>query len=184
MRGLLDGTDLLPGLSIDTDLRWHLLHQLVAAGLADDTEIEREVDADDTATGRRQAAASLAARPTEAAKTEAWSSVIDGDELPNAIQTAIIGGFSQVGQLDLMRPYRAPYFESLTRIWEQRTNETAQNVVIGMFPTLLAEPATVEAADGWLEAHPDAAPALRRLVGESRDGVARALRAQARDARG
>ena len=97
VRGLLDGTDLLPGLSIDTDLRWHLLHQLVAAGLADDAEIERELDADDTATGRRQAAAALAARPTAAAKAEAWSSVVDGDELPNAIQTAIIGGFSQVG---------------------------------------------------------------------------------------
>ena len=109
--------------------------------------------------------------------------MVDDDELPNAIQTAIIGGFSQVDQLDLMRPYVAPYFESLTRIWDERTNETAQNVVIGMFPTLLAEPATVDAADSWLAAHPDAAPALRRLVGESRDGVARALRAQARDAR-
>ena len=59
------------------------------------------------------------------------------------------------------------------------TNETAQNIVIGLFPTLLAEPATVDAADGWLDAHRRRAPALRRLVGEARDGVARALRAQA-----
>ena len=59
----------------------------------------------------------------------------------------------------------------------------AQNIVIGLFPTLLAEQATVDAADAWLQAHQDAAPALRRLVVESRDGVARALRAQARDAR-
>jgi aminopeptidase N len=183
VRALLDGSDRLLGLSIDTDLRWHLLHQLVAAGLADATDVEREVDADDTATGRRQAAAALAARPTPDAKAEAWTAVVDGDELPNAIQTAMIGGFAQVGQLGLLRPYVAPYFESLTRVWDERTNETAQNVVIGMFPTLLAEPATVAAADDWLAAHPEAAPALRRLVGESRDGVARALRAQARDAR-
>ena len=57
VRGLLDGTDLLPGLTIDTDLRWHLLHQLVAAGLADDTEIERRArrrrHGDRTAAGRR-----------------------------------------------------------------------------------------------------------------------------------
>jgi aminopeptidase N len=184
VRGLLDGSDHLPGLTIDTDLRWHLLHQLVAAGLADELEVERELDSDDTATGRRQASAALAARPTPTAKAEAWNSVVAGDELPNAIQTAVIGGFSQAGQLDLLRPYVVPYFESLTRVWDERTNETAQNVVIGLFPTLLAEQSTVDAADRWLAAHGDAAPALRRLVGESRDGVARALRAQARDARG
>ena len=68
-------------------------------------------------------------------------------------------------------------------MWATRTNETAQNIVIGLFPTLLAEQSTVDAADAWLAAHADAVPALRRLVVESRDGVARALRAQARDAR-
>jgi aminopeptidase N len=182
VRAVLDGTEQLDGLTIDTDLRWHLLHQLVAAGRADELEVDRELDADDTATGRRQAAAALAARPDAAAKAEAWSAVVTGDELPNAIQTAMIGGFSQAGQLDLLRAYVAPYFDALTTVWEERTNETAQNVVIGLFPTLLAEQATVDAADAGLQAHRDAAPALRRLVGESRDGVARALRAQARDA--
>ncbi|MDQ1601189.1 MAG: aminopeptidase, partial [Actinomycetota bacterium] len=176
VRAVLDGTEQLDGLTIDTDLRWHLLHQLVAAGKADELEVDRELDADDTATGRRQAAAALAARPDAAAKAEAWSAVVAGDELPNAIQTAMIGGFSQAGQLDLLRAYVAPYFDALTTVWEERTNETAQNVVIGLFPTLLAEQATVDAADAWLRAHQDAAPALRRLVGESRDGVARALR--------
>jgi len=183
VRAVLDGTEQLDGLTIDTDLRWHLLHQLVAAGKADELEVDRELDADDTATGRRQAAAALAARPDAAAKAEAWAAAVTGDELPNAIQTAMIGGFSQSGQLDLLRPYVAPYFDALTSVWEERTNETAQNIVIGLFPTLLAEQATVDAADTWLQAHQDAAPALRRLVGESRDGVARALRAQARDAR-
>ena len=67
-------------------------------------------------------------------------------------------------------------------MWATRTNETAQSIVIGLFPTLLAEQSTVDAADAWLAAHEDAVPALRRLVIESRDGVARALRAQARDA--
>ena len=39
------------------------------------------------------------------------------------------------------------------------------------------------ATDAWLTAHPDAAPALRRLVLEARDDLARALRAQECDAR-
>jgi aminopeptidase N len=55
--------------------------------------------------------------------------------------------------------------------------------VIGLFPTLLAEKSTVDVADGWLNANRGAAPALRRLVVEARDGVARSLHAQAFDAR-
>ena len=137
---------------------------LVAAGRADDAEIDRELDRDDTATGRRQAAAALAARPSGEAKAEAWASVMDDDELPNAIQTAVIGGFQQVGQLELLRSFVDPYFASLTDVWSTRTNETAQSIVIGFFPTLLAEQSTVDAADAWLAANADAVPALRRLV--------------------
>jgi aminopeptidase N len=183
VRGMLDGSSPVDGLTIDTDLRWHLLHQLVAAGKADDAEIDRELDRDDTATGRRQAAATLAARPRAEAKTEAWASVMDDDDLPNAIQTAIIGGFARDGQQELLRPYVDRYFDRLVDIWSKRTNETAQSIVIGLFPTLLAEQSTVDAADAWLEANRTAPPALRRLVVEARDGVARALHAQAFDAR-
>jgi aminopeptidase N len=182
VRRYLDGEATLDGLTIDTDLRWHLLHHLVAAGRADDEEVDRELDRDDTATGRRQAAAALAARPSGDAKAEAWASVMDDDELPNSIQTAVIGGFQQVGQLELLRSFVNPYFAALTDVWETRTNETAQSIVIGFFPTLLAEQSTVDAADAWLAGHTDAVPALRRLVIESRDGVARALRAQQKDA--
>ena len=184
VRDLLDGREPVPGLRVDTDLRWHLLHQLVTAGLAESREIDRELAADDTATGRRQAAAARAALPTADAKAEAWAAVVDGHELPNAIQVAVIGGFAKPDQLALLRPYVERYFGALTRVWQERTNETAQNIVIGLFPTLLADRPTVDAADAWLRDHKDAAPALRRLVGEARDGLARALRAQRRDARG
>ena len=183
VRRMLDGSAPVDGLTIDTDLRWHLLHQLVAAAKADDSEIDRELDRDDTATGRRQAAASLAARPRAEAKEEAWSSVMDNDDLPNSIQTAVIGGFAVDGQQELLRPYVERYFASLTDVWAGRTNETAQSIVIGLFPTLLAEQSTVDSADAWLDAHRAAAPALRRLAVEARDGVARSLNAQAFDAR-
>jgi aminopeptidase N len=183
VRRMLDGSAQVDGLTIDTDLRWHLLHQLVAAGRAEDAEIDRELDRDDTATGRRQTAATLAARPRAEAKEEAWSSVMDDDDLPNAIQTSVIGGFARDGQQDLLRAFVDRYFASLTDVWAGRTNETAQSIVIGLFPTLLAEQSTVDAADAWLAGHADSAPALRRLVVEARDGVARALHAQAFDAR-
>ncbi len=183
VRGVLDGDDVLDGLTIDTDLRWHLLHSLVSAGRADEAEVQRELDRDDTAAGRRHAASAAAARPTAQAKQEAWDAVLTDDDLPNAIQTAMIGGFADIDQLDLMRPFVPAYFAALNDVWSQKTNETAQNIVIGLFPTLLAEQATVDAADAWLDSNPDAVGSLRRLVVECRDGVARALRAQAADAR-
>ena len=58
------GTEQLDGLTIDTDLRWHLLHQLVAGRQGRRaSRWTASSTRDDTATGRRQAAAALAARP-------------------------------------------------------------------------------------------------------------------------
>jgi aminopeptidase N len=57
----------------------------------------------------------------------------------------------------------------------------AQDLVVGLFPALLIDPVTVDAADTWLRtADPD--PTLRRLIVEGRDGLARALRARGCDA--
>ena len=180
--GLLDGSRALPGLTVDTDLRWHLLHRLVATGRAGDDEIEAELARDNTATGQRHAASARAARPTAEAKREAWEAVVESDRLPNAILSATIGGFAVPEQGDLLEPYVERYFAAIEDVWANRTNETAQNIVIGLYPTLLASEALLERTDRWLEERQDAVPALRRLVLESRDGVARALRVQARDA--
>jgi aminopeptidase N len=181
LRGLLDGTSSLPGLAVDTDMRWTLLTGLVEAGAAGDDEIDREQDRDDTANGRRSAAVARAARPTAAAKLEAWASVVDSDELPNAVQESVIIGFGKVHDVELLRPFVDKYFAAIEDVWATRTNEIAQQIVIGLYPTLLADQALVDASDAWLESHPDAIPALRRLVSENRDAVARALRVQDRD---
>jgi aminopeptidase N len=184
LRALLDGEQSLDGLTVDTDLRWHLLHRLVATGTLGEQAVDRELDRDDTATGRRHAASTLAARPSAEAKREAWQSVVEHDDLPNAIQSAVIGGFVQRDQVALLRDFVEPYFAALNDVWATRTNETAQNIVIGLFPRLLAEQAVVDRTDAWLDANRDSIPALRRLVIESRDALARALRAQAKDAEG
>ena len=180
LRGLLDASVQVPGLAVDTDLRWHLLHRLVAAGVLGDAAIEAELARDNTALGQQYAAAARAARPTAAAKAEAWAALVERDDLPNAIQTSVIGGFAAPGQEELLRSYVPRYFAMLDPVWAGRTNETAQNLVIGLYPTLLADQALLDATDAWL-GEGEHAPALRRLVLEARDGVARALRAQERD---
>ena len=181
LQGLLDGTSEIPGLAVDAELRWHLLHRLVVLGRLGDAAIDAEVQHDATAAGQRHATACRAARPTVGAKAEAWASVIDSDDLPNAVQTAVIGGFVSAEQTSLLEAYVEPYFACLQDIWATRTNEMAQNVVVGLYPTLLVSSAVVERTDAYL-ADNDVPPALERLLLEARDGVVRALRARTRDA--
>ena len=136
---------------------------------------------DPTAAGQRHAAAARASRPTAEAKAEAWASVVDSDELPNAVQAAVIGGFAQAEQLELLPPYVERYFAAVGELWATRTTEMAQNLVNGLYPALLVTPEVVQQTDAYLGGN-DVPPALARLLLEGRDGVVRAMRARARDA--
>jgi aminopeptidase N len=178
--GLLDGPVVWGGLAVDTDLRWFLLQRLVAAGRFEEEMIQAELDTDDTATGRRQAAVARAARPTAVAKELAWAEIVDRADLPNAIMEATIGGFVQPGQADLLVAYRDRYFEILPRVWRERTMEMAQSITMGLYPMFLVDDDTIAATDAFLDG--DLNSAVRRLVGEGRDGVLRAARARAKDA--
>ncbi|MCT2590487.1 aminopeptidase N [Streptomyces sp. N2-109] len=181
LSGLLDGSAGVAGLAVDTELRWALLLRLVVMGRADEKEIAAELERDATSAGERHAAAARAARPTAEAKAEAWASVVEDDKLPNAVQEAVISGFVQTDQRELLAPYTAKYFAALKGVWESRSHEMAQQIAIGLYPSPQVRMSTLEATDAWLAtAEPSAA--LRRLVVESRDGVDRALRAQSADA--
>jgi len=188
MQGWLRDVDVPPGLTVDTDLRWRLLHALVAHGTAGETEIAQEQARDATSTGQRQAERARALIPTAEAKERAWQRAVEDDELPNAVQEAIISGFSHPAQRGLLGGYVERYFAVVAQVWERRTSERAQSVVVGLFPSWAVDKATVDAADAWLagrdagaghegsdKSHP---PALRRLVSEGRAGIVRALGAR------
>ncbi|SDP55165.1 aminopeptidase N [Lentzea jiangxiensis] len=176
LRGWYDGSAVLEGLDVDTDLRWRLLHALVAHGKADLADINAEEERDPTSTGHRRAQSARALRPTTEAKDEAWDRAVNDDDLPNAVSEAIIAGISHPGQKELLAPYVERYFADVKGVWDRRSSERAQSVVVGMFPAWAISKSTVEAADAWLaDEHP---PALRRLVSEGRAGIVRALAAQ------
>ncbi|MFD8865835.1 aminopeptidase N [Streptomyces sp. NPDC059590] len=182
LRGLLDGTARIDGLDVDQELRWTFLASLAAQGAADESLIAAELARDDTASGRRHQVRCLAARPSAGVKAEAWASVVESDALSNAVVEATIAGFAQPSQAELLAPYADRYFAAIERVWRERSIEIAMAIVRGLFPAQ-GDASTLEAADAWLTGHPGAAPALRRLVLESRDDLARALRGQECDAR-
>lgn len=187
LRELLDGdpaTVGLTGLIVDTDLRWRLLTALAAAGEVDadgpeTPAIDGELRNDDTAAGRRQAATAATARPIAEVKETAWTTVLEDDSVPNITARAIVNGFAQPGQDALLQPYVQRYFDEIPAVWERRSSEVAQTVVIGLYPSWAISEEAVARADEFLAGdHP---PALRRLVSEGKAGIERFLRARAFD---
>ncbi|MYX47091.1 aminopeptidase N, partial [Streptomyces sp. SID89] len=178
LNALLEGSESIEGLAVDTELRWAFVQRLAAVGRFDEAEIAGEYERDKTAAGERHAATARAARPTEEAKAEAWAAVVESDKLPNAVQEAVIAGFVQTDQRELLAPYTDRYFEVLKGVWESRSHEIAQQIAVGLYPAVQVSQETLRKTDAWLSsAEPNAA--LRRLVSEARAGVERSLKAQA-----
>ena len=85
LAGLLHGSTVIDGLTVDTELRWMLLHRLVSRGVAGENEISAELQRDPTSAGERHAATCRAAIPEPAAKLAAWEAIIAGDSMTNAV---------------------------------------------------------------------------------------------------
>ncbi|MBW9118739.1 aminopeptidase N [Microbacterium trichothecenolyticum] len=182
VRQVREGEVSFDGLAIDTDLSWQLLVSLAAGGVVTAADIDQALEADNTAKGGEFAAQAKAALPSAEAKAAAWSSLVDSDDQPNTIVRAAALGFVHPAGRDLLGGFVSRYFESLLPIWNSRTYQIAQYLIVGLYPAPLADVALRDATRAWLEANADAAPALRRLVAENLAGVERALSVQDRDA--
>ncbi|MFP7760742.1 aminopeptidase N [Marisediminicola sp. LYQ134] len=181
IRALRDGTATLDGLLVDTDLAWELLESLVLNGAAGRLDVEAALAFDNTANGQQAAARAIAAIPTVEGKSDAFSSLVDTDELPNAIVRQTTVGFQHANDPAVFEALVERYFATITTVWHSRSHAIAEAIVVGLYPTLLASAELRDATKGWLDANPDT-PALRRLVIENLAGVERALVVQAKDA--
>ena len=181
LAGLLDGSVVLDGLTVDTDLRWSLLWRLVSHSVCGKDEIDAELARDATDAGERHTAACRAAIPTAEAKLQAWETLIRG-ELTIAMFRAVLAGFADPDQPELVEPYREKYFEVVGDVWRNWSSAMAQDFVSGVYGVCPVSRETVEMTDAYVRAA-DPPAALRRLLLEGRDDVLRALRCQDRDRR-
>jgi aminopeptidase N len=176
--GLLDGSESIAGLAIETGLRWQLVIALATAGRLDGDAIAVELANDDTVSGAHNAAIARAAIPTAAAKAAAWETFVANTE-PAPIQMATAQGFAQVGQDALRAPYAEAFFASAPDFFE-RSDRLGRALITTLYPADEVSVESLERADIALD-QVDLAPSLRRMLIESRDAVARALRARAKD---
>ena len=129
------------GLVVDTDLRWRIVTALAAGG---------EIDADGPATPfidaeaqRDPTAAGQAARgggrggPSAGrrSRTQAWREVIEDDTLANITARSIIGGFVHPARASCWRRTPSGTSTPIPAVWERRSSEVAQTVVIGLYPS-------------------------------------------------
>jgi aminopeptidase N len=181
--GILDGTVVFKELKVDTDLRWAIVGALASAGAAADSLIDEELKRDPTDIGQRNAAAARAARPTAAAKQEAWTALISEVKLPLATIRAVMGGFHQPDQRSLLEPYVQPYFDALDPVWKERDIEVALAFARGMFPAVVVGQDVLSRSTMFLDRESTPGP-IRRILLEGRDQMERTIRARALDASG
>ncbi|WP_424449550.1 aminopeptidase N [Microbacterium arborescens] len=182
VRALRSGETALPGLEIDADLSWTLLVSLAASGAVSAADIEAALAADNTAKGGEFAAQARAALPTADAKQAAWASLVENDDLPNTVVRSAAIGFTHPAGVALLAPFVDEYFRMLLPIWESRSYQIAQYLIVGLYPAALANADLRDATRAWLSQNTEAPAALRRLVAENLAGVERALSVQERDA--
>jgi aminopeptidase N len=178
LAGLLDGTVAIEGLTVDTELRWRILHRLVSRGAAGEPRIEAELGRDATDAGARHAAACRASVPDPAAKEAAWAQIVGG-ALPNATFRAVLAGFMDADQPELLAPYADRYFEVAGDVWRDWTPDMARWFVSYAYPGG-DDPAVITKTTELIDGN-DLPAGLARLLVEGRDGLRRALRCQEHD---
>ncbi len=180
MAGLLDGSRTLPGLDVDTDMRWILLTALASTGYVDRGRIEAELASDNTNSGQENAAGAFAALPDLEVKQQTWRQAVLDDGIANETQRHIAHIWDVDGQQEVLAPFLEEYLTVAESLWEDKGTQLASTALEYMFPRSLAGQETLERVDAWLESSP-ANPAAKRYVREGRADIARALAAQAFD---
>jgi len=180
IRELLDGK--LNGLTIDADLRWHLLICLVERGLAGVSEIDAELQRDNTLTGQLARERCMAAIPNIEAKEQAFKTATENFEISNWMRLSAIQGFARPLHRDFHAKFIDRYFGLILDIYNTKSYEDSSNIIDLLFPSYVVSNETLSKTDAWLTSTgKDAHPTLRRHVLEARDSLVRALKVQAVD---
>jgi aminopeptidase N len=180
VRELLEGK--LAGLVIDADFRWSLLISLVERGLSSESEIDAELERDNTLTGQLAHERCKAAFPNLAAKEAAFKKATENFEISNWTRLSAIQGFARPLHREFHEKFIDRYFALILDIYNTKSYEDSSNIIDLLFPTYVTTTQTLAKTNDWLSTTgKDAHPTLRRHVTEAKDSLERALRVQAVD---
>lgn len=170
----------LKGLTLDADLRWHLLCSLAERGLVTHSELDAELKKDPSTLGELNHLFAVAALPTAEDKAKAWAQIAS-EETSNANRVALVNGFNRPLHRALIESYVDNYFELVVVMSGRKSLEATTRFTQYAFPMYSTTQQTLDKANYWLNVTgKDSSPGLRRLVAEGRDALARAIKVQQR----
>jgi aminopeptidase N len=181
LAGLLDGTDELHGLQVDTDLRWTLLLGLARLGRLDDAAIDAELERDDTTAGRENAAAVRASLPSAAAKERAWELAVVASDTPNELQRKVAMRIWLPGQADVLEPYIDRFFDEAPTVHQRKGVQMGGVVLRHLFPGEVSDRVLAK-VDELLQSDLITDQSTRRPLVEKQADLRRAMAARAFDA--
>jgi aminopeptidase N len=181
LAAILDGSFVVEGLAVDQDIRWGLITALSRAGRFGDAEIDAELARDNTIEGKEKAAGARVAQPTAEAKAAGWDAILD-PATPNETSREMVYSIFRSDQDEVVAPYVEKFLTAAGTMIDILGFHKASVVLEYGFPLAVGSPDVVARLDEWL-ADTEAPKGAVRFVGEARADIARALAAQARDAR-
>jgi aminopeptidase N len=181
LQRMLTAGESWPGLEVDLDLRWRLLTRLAVVGEVVDELIADTAVADPGGAGDRQARTVRAARSTAVAKDRAWADMLD-QRLSLAERRAVMTGWQQPGQEELLTPWVEDYFTALDRIWADQGPESALAFCRAVYPHTTTVDQAVLARTDQVLAKRRLPRDMCRILREERAELARAVAARTYDA--
>ena len=148
MRSWLSG-ETPAGLVLDGDLRGRLLRTLAARDLATEEDLDALAAADPVG-GEQNRVSCRALRPDAAAKAAAWElALAEGQD--RRVADAAAGGIWVPGQEGALAGFRDRYFAEAVPALDGREVRTLRRLARALYPSTLAEPATLAATEAALE---------------------------------
>jgi aminopeptidase N len=179
---LADGKESVPGLTLDQDMRWSIAIKAVAYAMPGGEErVAAERARDESDRGQRAVLRAQTSRPTAAAKSEAWQRFHGEGYGSLHLTAAAMSGFHWTVQRDLLDPYAERFFERVPGVFEERLKEFASAYFGQLFPSFRVDQKLLDRSERLLAEVDGRNALLERMLRESNDDLARAIKCRAYD---
>jgi aminopeptidase N len=180
LKAILEGG--LPGLALDTDLRWHIVAKLASRGAVSREQIDAELANDETVSGRLAHDYAISSLPDLSHKHQIWDELVSTD-MNISRRTQKMTGIHQPHHREMMGEFVDRYFDSILKIWDMKSFQFAREFTEHMYPFYHPNQSTVDKTIAWLDGPGrEANSTLRRYVNDGLDELRLCILAQAKDA--
>jgi len=178
---LADGTETVPGLTIDQDMRWGIAVRWTAFGVPGASKrVQQETARDPSDRGQRMALRAETSVPSADVKAAAWEKFHREGYGSLHLTASAMSGFNWTHQRGLLAPYVDRFFDRVAGVFRASEDKEFVSDYFGaLFPAYRIEQPVLERSEKLLLETPADQPLLRRMLREANDDLQRAIRCRA-----